>query len=188
MPTLAGYIDILYLRSGLRQRQLPSRGNTDLRSGLRQRQPPSRKSTDTVQEKRRQATLVQFGRAGPSAATRKRDMQTHFAVDSPRAWVVVAACLWINLFSLAMVRSGAIIYVGIAQTFMVSREEASWPLCLTTLFHLAAGKLTGKHFFRAFFRPLFYRARFRKRSYGKRWTIKKAILVVVSLFFYLYVC
>lgn len=33
--------------------------------------------------------------------------------------------------------------MGIAQTFMVSREEASWPLCLTTLFNLAAGPVSG---------------------------------------------
>lgn len=89
-------------------------------------------------------TLVQFGRARhPFVAARKRVMQTRSAVDTPRAWVVVAACFWINLFSLAMVRSGAIIYVGIAQTFLVSREEASWPLCITTVFHLAVGPVSG---------------------------------------------
>lgn len=104
---------------------------------------PSPERADTVHVEQRRATLAPLGRAGPFGAARKRVMQTRPAVDSPRAWVVVAACFWINLFSLAMVRSGAIVYVGVAQTFMVSREEASWPLCLATLFNLAVGPVSG---------------------------------------------
>ncbi|XP_075532091.1 monocarboxylate transporter 12-like isoform X1 [Dermacentor variabilis] len=58
-------------------------------------------------------------------------------------WLVVAAASVINVFTLAVMRSGAIIYVGIASTFGVSREDAAWPVCLATVFNLAAGPITG---------------------------------------------
>ncbi|XP_037580397.1 monocarboxylate transporter 12-like [Dermacentor silvarum] len=60
-----------------------------------------------------------------------------------RGWVVVAAASIINVFTLAVMRSGAIIYVGIASTFGVSREDAAWPVCLATVFNLAAGPISG---------------------------------------------
>ncbi|KAL1470142.1 hypothetical protein MTO96_040628 [Rhipicephalus appendiculatus] len=60
-----------------------------------------------------------------------------------RGWVVVAAASTINLFTMSMMRSGAIIYVGIASTFGVSREDASWPMCLATVFNLLAGPISG---------------------------------------------
>ncbi|XP_037278547.2 monocarboxylate transporter 12 isoform X1 [Rhipicephalus microplus] len=64
-------------------------------------------------------------------------------MDSGRAWLVVAACCCINAFALAVIRSGAIVYVGVANTFRVTREDAAWPLCLATLFNLAAGPVSG---------------------------------------------
>ncbi|XP_049271823.1 monocarboxylate transporter 11 [Rhipicephalus sanguineus] len=64
-------------------------------------------------------------------------------MDSDRAWLVVAACCCINAFALAVIRSGAIVYVGVASTFRVTREDAAWPLCLATLFNLAAGPVSG---------------------------------------------
>ncbi|KAL1470141.1 hypothetical protein MTO96_040627 [Rhipicephalus appendiculatus] len=60
-----------------------------------------------------------------------------------RGWVIVAAASTINLFTLALMRSGAIVYVGIASAFGVSREDASWPMCLTTVFNLLAGPIAG---------------------------------------------
>ncbi|KAH6924023.1 hypothetical protein HPB50_010586 [Hyalomma asiaticum] len=60
-----------------------------------------------------------------------------------RGWIVVAAASTINLFTLALMRSGAIVYVGIANTFDVSREDAAWPMCLTTVFNLVMGPITG---------------------------------------------
>ncbi|KAH6930472.1 hypothetical protein HPB50_013993 [Hyalomma asiaticum] len=64
-------------------------------------------------------------------------------MDTARAWLVVAACCCINAFCLAMIRSGAIVYVGVANTFRVTREHAAWPLCLATLFNLATGPVSG---------------------------------------------
>ncbi|KAH7939367.1 monocarboxylate transporter 5 [Rhipicephalus sanguineus] len=60
-----------------------------------------------------------------------------------RGWVVVAAASTINIFTLAMMRSGAIVYVAIASTFGVTREDASWPMCLATVFNLLAGPISG---------------------------------------------
>ncbi|XP_070383622.1 monocarboxylate transporter 5-like isoform X2 [Dermacentor albipictus] len=65
------------------------------------------------------------------------------AMSVSRGWLVVAAASVNNVFTLAVMRSGAIIYVGIASTFGVSREDAAWPVCLATVFNLAAGPITG---------------------------------------------
>lgn len=62
-------------------------------------------------------------------------------MDSPRSWAVAAACCWMNLFTLAMVRSAAVVYVGVLQTFNVSREQASWPVNLSSVSYF----LTGTH-------------------------------------------
>ncbi|XP_064481696.1 monocarboxylate transporter 12-like [Ornithodoros turicata] len=63
--------------------------------------------------------------------------------DSPRSWLVAIGCCWINLFSAIAYKSSGVIYVGVLQTFDVSREEASWPLTLLAVFIFATGPLAG---------------------------------------------
>lgn len=62
-------------------------------------------------------------------------------MDSPRSWAVAAACCWMNVFTLAMVRSAAVVFVGVLQTFNVSREEASWPVNLSSVCYFLTGTL-----------------------------------------------
>ncbi|CAN8012609.1 unnamed protein product [Ixodes pacificus] len=52
-------------------------------------------------------------------------------MDSARSWLVAAGCCWISVFTFSMIRSAAILYVGILDTFHVTREEASWPISVT---------------------------------------------------------
>ncbi|KAG0420453.1 hypothetical protein HPB47_003485 [Ixodes persulcatus] len=56
-------------------------------------------------------------------------------MDSKRSWAVAVACCWVNAFSLLTIRSASVIYVEILQTFSVTREQASWPLSLITVFY-----------------------------------------------------
>lgn len=50
--------------------------------------------------------------------------------DCPWSWVIAAACSLLNFFSLAMVRSGSIIFLKTMEYYDVARTEASWPISL----------------------------------------------------------
>ncbi|CAN7998552.1 unnamed protein product [Ixodes hexagonus] len=63
--------------------------------------------------------------------------------DSTRSWVVAFGCCWINFFSALMYKSSGVVYVGVLQALDVSREEASWPLTLLTVFIFATGPVAG---------------------------------------------
>ncbi|XP_050039003.1 monocarboxylate transporter 12-like [Dermacentor andersoni] len=64
-------------------------------------------------------------------------------MDSQRSWVVAGACFWTNVFAFPLLGAAGVVYVNILQTFHVSREEASWPVSLTSTFYLLAGLLGG---------------------------------------------
>lgn len=64
-------------------------------------------------------------------------------MDSARSWVVAAACCWINVFTFAMIRSAAIVYVALLRTFPVTREQASWPVNLSVVCYLVTGPIAG---------------------------------------------
>ncbi|CAN7979994.1 unnamed protein product [Ixodes pacificus] len=64
-------------------------------------------------------------------------------MDSKRSWAVAVACCWINAFSLLTIRSASVIYVEILETFSVTREQASWPLSLITVFYCLVGPIVG---------------------------------------------
>ncbi|CAN7998558.1 unnamed protein product [Ixodes hexagonus] len=60
-------------------------------------------------------------------------------MDSARSWAVAASCAWILLFNFAIIRSAAVFYVVILQSFNATREEASWPITITTAMFNIAG-------------------------------------------------
>lgn len=60
-------------------------------------------------------------------------------MDSARSWAVAAACCWINVFTFAMIRSAAVVYVALLRTFPVTREQASWPVNLSVVCYLVTG-------------------------------------------------
>lgn len=64
-------------------------------------------------------------------------------VDSARSWAVAAACCWINVFTFAMVRSSAVVYVELLKAYDVSRERASWPVTLSGVCYFLAGPIAG---------------------------------------------
>lgn len=64
-------------------------------------------------------------------------------MDSPRSWAVAAACCWINVFTFALVRSAAVVYVALLRTFPVSREQASWPVNLSVVCYFLTGPIAG---------------------------------------------
>lgn len=64
-------------------------------------------------------------------------------MDSSRSWLVAAGCCWANIFCVIMTRSGAIIYVGIIETFQVTREEATWPGTASATCYFTAALVAG---------------------------------------------
>ncbi|XP_075533762.1 monocarboxylate transporter 7-like isoform X3 [Dermacentor variabilis] len=64
-------------------------------------------------------------------------------MDSPRSWLVAAACCWINVFSFALVRSAAVVYVSLLQAFPVTRQRASWPVNLSVVCCFLTGPIAG---------------------------------------------
>ncbi|CAN8032610.1 unnamed protein product [Ixodes persulcatus] len=63
-------------------------------------------------------------------------------MDSARSWVVAASCAWIMLFNFVIIRSAAVFYIVILQSFHATREEASWPITISTaLFNIAGCSL-----------------------------------------------
>ncbi|CAN7939538.1 unnamed protein product, partial [Ixodes hexagonus] len=64
-------------------------------------------------------------------------------MDSARSWAVAVACCWINVFGFAIVRSAGVVYVGILETFCVTREQAAWPVNLASVCYMTAGPLAG---------------------------------------------
>ncbi|KAL1438145.1 hypothetical protein MTO96_048236 [Rhipicephalus appendiculatus] len=64
-------------------------------------------------------------------------------MDSPRSWVVAAACSWINVFTFALIRSSAVVYVSLLRAFPVTRERASWPANLAIVCYFLTGPIAG---------------------------------------------
>lgn len=64
-------------------------------------------------------------------------------MDSPRSWAVAAACCWINVFTFALIRSAAVVYVALLRTFPVTREQASWPVNLSVVCYFLTGPIAG---------------------------------------------
>lgn len=56
---------------------------------------------------------------------------------------MAGACFWISMFSYPLLGAAGVIYVNILQSFHVTREEASWPVSLTSTFYLLAGIAVG---------------------------------------------
>ncbi|CAN7974978.1 unnamed protein product [Ixodes persulcatus] len=64
-------------------------------------------------------------------------------MDSAKSWVVAAACCWINVFSYALFRSTAVLFVNIVQSLGTTREEASWPISLMGIFYCLSAPVAG---------------------------------------------
>ncbi|CAN8012494.1 unnamed protein product [Ixodes pacificus] len=60
-------------------------------------------------------------------------------MDSARSWAVAASCAWIMLFNFVIIRSAAVFYIVILQSFHATREEASWPITISTALFNVAG-------------------------------------------------
>ncbi|KAH6932016.1 hypothetical protein HPB50_002510 [Hyalomma asiaticum] len=54
-------------------------------------------------------------------------------VDSRQSWLVAAFSSWFLFMACAGQRVFGIIYIGILQTFQVTRQEASWPMSVIDL-------------------------------------------------------
>ncbi|KAH6936569.1 hypothetical protein HPB50_019179 [Hyalomma asiaticum] len=75
---------------------------------------------------------------------RRRQPRNNRAMDSPRSWLVAVGCCWVNVFSFAMIRSTAVVYVSIIEAFKTTREEASWPVTLASTCYFTAGLSVGQ--------------------------------------------
>ncbi|CAN8012606.1 unnamed protein product, partial [Ixodes pacificus] len=64
-------------------------------------------------------------------------------MDSERSWLVAAGCCWCNVFSYAVFRSSAVLFVNILQSMGVTREQASWPISLMGIFSCLAAAVAG---------------------------------------------
>ncbi|XP_029824931.2 monocarboxylate transporter 12 isoform X2 [Ixodes scapularis] len=64
-------------------------------------------------------------------------------MDSGRSWLVAAGCCWCNVFSYAVFRSSAVLFVNILQSMGVTREQASWPISLMGIFSCLAAAVAG---------------------------------------------
>ncbi|KAH6936570.1 hypothetical protein HPB50_019180 [Hyalomma asiaticum] len=64
-------------------------------------------------------------------------------MDSSRSWLVAAGCCWVNVFCVVMSRSAAVVYVGIIETFHVTREEAAWPGTVSVTCYFTAALAAG---------------------------------------------
>ncbi|XP_070390747.1 monocarboxylate transporter 13-like isoform X2 [Dermacentor albipictus] len=54
-------------------------------------------------------------------------------VDSHQSWLVAAFCSWFLFMACIAQRVFGVIYVGILETFQVTRQEASWPMSIIDL-------------------------------------------------------
>ncbi|KAH9373816.1 hypothetical protein HPB48_007462 [Haemaphysalis longicornis] len=64
-------------------------------------------------------------------------------MDSQRSWLAAAGCCWINIFSFFMIRSVAVVYVNVIDTFHTTREQASWPVTLAVTCFFSAALIAG---------------------------------------------
>ncbi|KAH8037553.1 hypothetical protein HPB51_013343 [Rhipicephalus microplus] len=77
-----------------------------------------------------------------SARTLKDDPR--FGADSRWSWISAFACCCVLFIALATPRVAGIFFYGIVETFMVTREEASWPVSLASTLMALAGPIAGK--------------------------------------------
>ncbi|KAH7944377.1 hypothetical protein HPB52_018790 [Rhipicephalus sanguineus] len=66
-----------------------------------------------------------------------------FGADSRWSWISAIACCCVLFLALATPRVAGIFFYGIVETFMVSREEASWPVSLAGTLMVLAGPVAG---------------------------------------------
>ncbi|XP_029823784.2 monocarboxylate transporter 1 [Ixodes scapularis] len=64
-------------------------------------------------------------------------------MDSAKSWVVAAACCWINVFSNAVFRSTAVLFVNMVQSLGMTREEASWPISVMGISYCLSAPVAG---------------------------------------------
>ncbi|KAL1475170.1 hypothetical protein MTO96_020143 [Rhipicephalus appendiculatus] len=66
-----------------------------------------------------------------------------FGADSRWSWISAFACCCVLFLALATPRVAGIFFYGIVETFMVTREEASWPVSLASTLMVLAGPVVG---------------------------------------------
>lgn len=71
----------------------------------------------------------------------KHDPQ--FGVDSKWSWITAVSCCCVLFLVLATPRVSGIFFYGIVETFMVSREDASWPVALASTLMALPGPIAG---------------------------------------------
>ncbi|XP_064459361.1 uncharacterized protein LOC135369772 [Ornithodoros turicata] len=64
-------------------------------------------------------------------------------LDSRWSWIMAGFCSWVMFTGTLSNRVSGVIYYGIIETFQVSREEASWPVTLSTCCFSLAGPAMG---------------------------------------------
>lgn len=64
-------------------------------------------------------------------------------LDSRWSWITAGFCSWILFSSTLSNRVSGVLYYGIIETFQVTREEASWPVTLSSCFFSLAGPAMG---------------------------------------------
>ncbi|XP_075725699.1 monocarboxylate transporter 13-like [Rhipicephalus microplus] len=76
-----------------------------------------------------------------SARTLKDDPR--FGADSRWSWISAFACCCVLFLALATPRIVGIFFYGIIETFMVTREDASWPVSLAATLMVLPGPIVG---------------------------------------------
>nr|XP_050030040.1 monocarboxylate transporter 14-like [Dermacentor andersoni] len=66
-----------------------------------------------------------------------------FGADSRWSWISAFCCCWVLFLALATPRVSGIFFYGIVETFLVSREEASWAVTLASTLMVLAGPIAG---------------------------------------------
>ncbi|XP_037572256.2 monocarboxylate transporter 3-like [Dermacentor silvarum] len=66
-----------------------------------------------------------------------------YGADSRWSWITAFSCCWVLFLALATPRVSGIFFYGIVETFMVSREDASWAVSLAGALMALAGPIAG---------------------------------------------
>lgn len=66
-----------------------------------------------------------------------------FGMDSTRSWVVAAFLSLVMSMTMAGQQTAGVLFYGIVHTYGVSRQEASWPIVLTTTVTCFTGPIVG---------------------------------------------
>ncbi|KAL1484145.1 hypothetical protein MTO96_011716 [Rhipicephalus appendiculatus] len=66
-----------------------------------------------------------------------------FGLDSTRSWVITAFLSFVMAMMMVGQQAAGVFFYGIVQTFNVSRQQASWPIVLTTTMTALSGTAVG---------------------------------------------